>query len=291
MKSEKGFMHLLIAAEVIVLIVVILFGVIKRVTAPEEQAEIVISTQENQIVELPENTEETVDILPMETEEEIVETTFSEEIEAVMAEMSLEEKVAQLFIVSPETLTGADRVTIAGTGTRNALGEYPVGGILYARENYLGQIQMRDLIRGAQTMSNEQSGRYLFAGTLVDIGEATVIACASAGEEEALARLIATNDLSANQDIENMEHILYVQELEGIPQERDAEQLCCYSVTNGAPSAISAMNSGADMLCVTDGFTTVYDAVLEAVNSGEISEQTLRQAVGRILTRKETISQ
>ena len=291
MKSEKGFMHLLIAAEVIVLIVVILFGVVKKVMAPEEQTGHVVSTQDNQIVELPENTEEPVDVLPTETEEEIAEVTFSEDVEAVLAEMTLEEKVAQLFVVSPETLTGADRVTIAGNGTRDALESYPIGGILYARENYLGQVQMRDLVRGAQTMSNEQSGRYLFAGTLVEIGEETVIACASVGEEEALGRLIVSNDLSANQDIEDMEHIFYVQELESFAGEKDAERLYCYSVMNGGPSAVEALNAGADMLCVTDGFSTVYEAVLEAANDGEISEQTLREAVGRILTKKLALSQ
>lgn len=291
MKSEKGFMHLLIAVEVIVLVVVILFGVIKKVTTPEEQTEVAVSTQENQIVELPENTEEAVAVLPTEMEEEITEITFSEEVEAVMAEMTLEEKVAQLFIVSPETLTGADRVTIAGNGTRDALESYPIGGILYARENYLGQVQMRDLVRGAQTMSHEQSGRYLFAGTLVEIGEATVIACASFGEEDALARLIVTNDLSANQDIENMEHIFCGQELEALSVEKEAEHLYCYSVMNGGPSAVEALNAGADMLCVTDGFSTVYEAVLEAANDGDITERTLRNAVGRILTKKLALSQ
>lgn len=291
MKSEKGFMHLLIAVEVIVLVVVILFGIIKKVTTPEEQTEVAVSTQENQIVELPENTEEAVAVLPTEMEEEITEITFSEEVEAVMAEMTLEEKVAQLFVVSPETLTGADRVTIAGNGTRDALESYPIGGILYARENYLGQVQMRDLVRGAQTMSHEQSGRYLFAGTLVEIGEATVIACASVGEEDALARLIVTNDLSANQDIENMEHIFCVQELEALSVEKEAEHLYCYSVMNGGPSAVEALNAGADMLGVTDGFSTVYEAVLEAANDGDITERTLRNAVGRILTKKLALSQ
>ena len=291
MKSEKGFIHLLIAAEVIVLIVVILFGVVKKVTVPEEQTGHVVSTQDNQIVELPENTEEPVDVLPPETEEEIAEVAFSADVEAAMVEMTLEEKVAQLFIVSPETLTGADRVTIAGNGTRNALEDYPVGGILYARRNYLGQVQMRDLLRGAQDMSHEQSGRYLFAGTLAEIGEEIVIVNVPVGQEELMAGVITATDIPTNQDIENMERILYVQELEGIPQERAAEQLCCYNVTNGGQAAVEAVNTGVDMLCVTDGFTTVYEVVLEAAETGEISEDTLRQAVGRILTRKETLVQ
>jgi len=291
MKSEKGFMYLLIGAEVIVLIMVILFGAVKHFAMPKEQTEVQVSTQNNQIEQLPEDTEETTELLQPETEEESVTVTFSEEVEAMLSEMSLEEKVAQLFIVSPETLTGAERVTIAGNGTRDALEEYPVGDILYARRNYLGQVQMRDMLRGAQEMSHELSGRYLFVGALTRIGEATVIINVPVGQEEEMAGIITATNLADNHDIENMEHILYVQEQEALPQERNEEQLSCYNVTNGAPSAVEAMNAGADMLCVIDGFTNVYDAVLEAVENGEISEETLRVAVGRILTRKQTVSE
>ena len=36
--------------------------------------------------------------------------------------------------------------------------------------------------------------------------------------------------------------------------------------------------------------SSVYGRVLEAVNTGEISENTLKQAVGRILTKKQALS-
>lgn len=287
MKAEKGFMHLLIAGEVILLVLLVIFGVVKQVAGPEEQKDIVVSTQGNQIDDLTDATEETTEIVTEVVEENVMTVTFSEEVEVLLEEMSIEEKVAQLFVVSPETLTETDRVTIAGEGTRRALTEHPVGGILYARQNYLGRVQMRDLLRGAQTMSEELSGRYLFEGTLLEIGEETVIACVLAGQEEILVDLIASNNPEINPGVEDMEHILYVEELEGLSQERETETLYCYNISNGGSSAIEALNSGADMLCVTEGFSSVYDAVLEAVNAGEVPEETLRQAVGRVLTRKQ----
>ena len=291
MKSEKGFMYLLILAEVMVLIVVILFGVVKKMAEPEDSTEVVVSTQDNQIEQLPENTEVATELLPTETEAENEVIRFSEEVNAMLSEMSLEEKVAQLFIVSPETLTGAERVTIAGNGTRDALEAYPVGGILYTQRNYLGRVQMRDMLRGAQQMCYELSGRYLFAGTLAQIGEAFVIINVPVGQEEVMADVITATSLVDNQDIENMEHILYVQELEALSQEHSEEQLSCYNVTNDGSSAVEAINAGADMLCVTDGFANVYSTMLDAVESGEISEETLRVAVGRILTRKQNLSE
>lgn len=289
MKAEKGFMHLLIAVEVILLVILVIFGVMKKVARPEEPIDIVINTQSSQMDNSVDITTEVVE--ETESIEENTNVAFGDDVEQMLEEMSLEEKVAQLFMVSPEALTNNSRVTIAGEGTRSALTTYPVGGMLYTRRNYLGSVQMRDLLQGAQNMSNEISGRYLFEGTLVEIGEETVIACALIGQEEMLGELIATNNVETNPAVEDMEHIRYVEQLEAIPLERETETLYCYDISNGGPTTIEALNSGADMICVTDGFVEVYEGVLAAVNAGDISEETLYQAVGRILTKKGALSQ
>ena len=49
-------------------------------------------------------------------------------VQDLIAGMSLEEKVAQMFFVTPENLTGVDAATQAGETTRQALTQYPVGG-------------------------------------------------------------------------------------------------------------------------------------------------------------------
>jgi len=149
---------------------------------------------------------------------------------------------------------------------------------------------MRDLLRGAQEMSSEISGRSLFEGMVVELAEATIIASVTAGGEETLVGLIRSNDAAAEPALAEMEHILYVETLTEIPQEA-TETLCCYNVANGAGEAIEALQGGADMLCATQDFKSVYDGVLEAVNAGDITETTLREAVGRILTRKAALSQ
>ena len=55
--------------------------------------------------------------------------------EDVLSAMTLEEKVAQMFFVTPEALTGAAFVTEAGEITEERFSEYPVGGIIYFTEN------------------------------------------------------------------------------------------------------------------------------------------------------------
>ena len=130
---------------------------------------------------------------------------FSAEIETVLAQMSVEEKVAQLFMISPETLTGLERVTIAGEATSNALMQYPVGGLIYGRQNLMGLVQMGDLIRGAQKIGMEQSGRMLFAGAVVQMGETTFIAISAPGQESALANLIALDTEPQDENIVGQE--------------------------------------------------------------------------------------
>ena len=53
----------------------------------------------------------------------------------ILENMSLEEKAAQMFVITPEALTGMGVVTQAGETTRKALEKYPVGGLIYMEQN------------------------------------------------------------------------------------------------------------------------------------------------------------
>lgn len=69
-------------------------------------------------------------------------------VERIIASMTLEEKVAQLFIVTPEQLTGVSQATIAGRVTQDALMRYPVGGLCYFGRNIVGEWQLKDMLSG-----------------------------------------------------------------------------------------------------------------------------------------------
>ena len=285
MKSERGLMYLLVSVEVLILMIVVIFGVAKKISEPEETAQSVINTQVNRIDDFGSATETETEVA------EEVAVTFSEEIEEMLAAMSTEEKVAQLFMVSPEALTGIERVNVAGQGTRTALEQYPIGGMLYAKQNFMGRVQMRDLLTGAQTMSYEVSNRYLFEGTQVTIGDKMLIVSVPVGQENTMVELLASAEQLTEGHIAGMEQICYVQDADTLSAERTDDKLYCYHVTSGGQTAVDALNQGADMLCVTDGFSAVYEKVLEAVKTEEVSENILKQAVGRILVRKQALSQ
>ena len=53
----------------------------------------------------------------------------------LLEQMDLNAKVCQLFVVTPEELTGVDVATVAGQTTKKQLAKYPVGGIVYFKQN------------------------------------------------------------------------------------------------------------------------------------------------------------
>ena len=99
----------------------------------------------------------------------------SEAIKAIIDKMTLEQKVAQLFVVSPETLTGVDSVQYAGDMTYQALQDYPVGGIVFAKDYIDSSSQFGTMTDNLQSYSEEISGLPLFLAAAEEGGSASVL--------------------------------------------------------------------------------------------------------------------
>lgn len=89
--------------------------------------------------------------------QETMEVTEEEKpslVDETLAGMTLHEKVCQMMFVTPEELTGEDGVTVAGDATRQALENYPVGGIVYFAKNLESQDQVKEMIDNSQKYSS-----------------------------------------------------------------------------------------------------------------------------------------
>lgn len=75
--------------------------------------------------------------------------------EKLLGSMTLEQKVAQLFFVTPEILTGVDPVDAAGEITKNALANMPVGGLIYFSQNIIGADQLKTMLANTVGFSKE----------------------------------------------------------------------------------------------------------------------------------------
>lgn len=81
------------------------------------------------------------------------EDIIDNDVELILSGMTLEEKVYQMMFVTPESLTGVGQVTQSGNTTKEALGKYPVGGIIYFSQNIKTREQVTQMITSAQEYS------------------------------------------------------------------------------------------------------------------------------------------
>lgn len=102
--------------------------------------------------------------------------SLDERVSEVVSGITLEEKVAQLFVVRPEDLTHVGTQVAAGEATRAALEELPVGGICYFAQNLVDPDQTRDMLSNTQAYYEEVTGLPCFlavdeeGGTVLRVG-------------------------------------------------------------------------------------------------------------------------
>ena len=137
----------------VVIIGILIFGIhMLRKTLgnrPAEQEAAVEASEEVSaepaVIETPQEEQEVQEY----TEEELMDEVLGN----ILSEMTLEDKVAGLFLVTPEQLTGVDTAVKAGTGTQEALGKYAVGGVIYAPKNIKSADQIKEMLETTASMS------------------------------------------------------------------------------------------------------------------------------------------
>lgn len=105
--------------------------------------------------------------------------TTTEEVQNIVDSMSLEEKVAQLFLVQPEAIVDIGTATAAGDATKQAINKTPVGGFVYFSDNLQSEQQVQDMLRNVQKYSEDRIGLPAFLS--VDEEGGTVARVASTG--------------------------------------------------------------------------------------------------------------
>lgn len=108
--------------------------------ATEAENEVIQNIQETQTEDMTASAEPEINPL-------------DELVNALLQEMTLEEKVAGMFIVTPESITGVGKVVQAGEGTKTALAQNPVGGILYTEKNFKSEEQFLEMMTNTRAYS------------------------------------------------------------------------------------------------------------------------------------------
>lgn len=341
MNYRNNWGRYLIAVEVAVLILVLVFGVVRfilpdnknsRNNNGQPDSEMIY----NQTVGDTESDGDSNEINNINTQIEPV--AFSDDVNAKIQSMSVEQKVCQLFITRPEEITGVSQFTQAGAKTKQAMSQYPLGGFVFSDSNFKATAANKNMMANIQKYANEQQGLNMFlavsksdntAGFMTDnalnmgigISADTVSEYSGAGVYTALTGFPGENvtELPSIEDTVKQNALsgataMVIDNFACEALTGDANMPCSVSVNSvgylrntagfngiimtsdlssglpdgyGAPQAsVEAVKAGVSMVWVSTGFNDCYTAVLDAANSGEITEETLNQAVGRVLTIK-----
>jgi beta-N-acetylhexosaminidase len=90
---------------------------------------------------------------PLNDEADEEEDYLEKLVDTCISEMPIEDKVAGLFMITPEALTGVGTAVQAGEGTQNALNEYAVGGLIYFSQNISDREQITEMLSNTTSMS------------------------------------------------------------------------------------------------------------------------------------------
>lgn len=118
------------------------------------------------------------DILPAEIPPTEAPRSTLKSPKALLNYMSLEEKVHQLFIITPEALTSFTQVTQFGDKSRDALKQHPVGGLIYFTPNLEDAEQTKQMLADTQSFAMELCGCGMFfavdeeGGTVARVADA-----------------------------------------------------------------------------------------------------------------------
>lgn len=153
----------------------------KQEKEQQEQLE-ALGSEEEPVVDMESPQEE-----PQNEEQAL--SPLDEIVTARIAEMPLTDKVAALFMVAPEQITGVDAVTRAGDATKEALTAYKVGGIVYSEKNITGEDQLKDLLKNTAMLDetlflavNEEGGENSVVASKLTVTQVSDMASVSGAE-------------------------------------------------------------------------------------------------------------
>ena len=121
------------------------------------------ATLENVIDETTENvTEEPTEKETATPTEPPTEHSKELTVDEILAQMTLEEKICQMFIIAPENLMEKWNITVADTEMINRLNKYPVGGFIFFNANIVNPDQITAMTNKLHNWSYEATGLPFF---------------------------------------------------------------------------------------------------------------------------------
>ena len=169
-----------------------------------------------------------------------------EQAKQMTANMTVEQKVAQLFVITPDALTGVSGATAAGDATKNSYMQYPVGGLIYMSANLKSTDQTTQMLSNMKNYSQEITGLPIFLGV---------------NEEGGAIAPVASNAAFGADNVGNMSDIGATGDLQQ-----------AYNVGSTISSYLSTLGFNVDFAPVADVLTNTENTAIGSRSFGSDSQ-------------------
>ena len=194
MNFRKNGDKYLITVEVLALIVVLVLGVLHFIM-PGDVREKKIGNNNSIAKDATEDATQSVnDDTSVDADVTVAPFTPTDSVKSKIDSMTTEQKVAQLFITRPEEITGVSTFTQAGKKTKSALEEYPIGGLIFRQENFLGEESTKIMMSNLQAYAQEKNGVNMFLAVDEEGGDRAPLANGHAYEVQPVPSTLGSAD-------------------------------------------------------------------------------------------------
>ena len=205
-----------------------------------------------------------------ETEETQADLAYTEDdlvtdmAEASIAGMPIEDRVAGLFLTTPEALTDVDNAVRAGDSTKAALAQYPIGGLVYKGSNIQDTDQFTKMLTDTISASKYQLFLILENGAEALPEDLSVygINMEFADQGNASFRTVTLPSLQNGRTEEGLVTVLIEGEEEGL-----------------ADACLEAWQNGANLLYIKEGIRAAYAGMLEKIQGNAELEAQVEESL------------
>ena len=194
-------------------------------------------------------------------------------VQQLLEEMTLEQKVGQLFLVRPDSLVGGACAGFADAGIACTLKHFPGHGDT-SEDTHVGTVTLNKTLDDLRSCELVPFAQNVNNAPLIMAAHITVPQVTGDDTPASLSSVMLTDLLRGELGYQGL-----------IVTDSLAMQAITDMYTPGQ-AAVKALQAGADLLLMPNGLADAYTAVLEAVQDGTIPQQRLDESVQRILQCK-----
>ena len=213
---------------------------------------------------------------------------YPEDVMNKLANLSLDWKIDMMFVTTPEALCNKTTVTVAGDIFREAYSSNPVTGLIFRDANFTSEEAGMKMLASVRDWSRNSTDMNVLLGYRGDTTDEAALSdkglnlyCFDPDADNAA-------DLSGAASAVNMVPAYLVQLSDMTEEDRNGFYI---AQSEDAEEIKDSLIAGRTCLYMTEGYLPVKEALIQAVNDGDIPQEAIDKAAGYAIAARAALTQ